>query len=188
MAGLIVTVQGFETSRYLRQAYDAPLRIKSMRLAQWISTAIYCLYIGLLTYAFDADPLSLDETAIIELMQVVAPILPLLLVVAALSAQFSAAIADTNGSGGLIAETTSGVVTEKSAYVLLVGIGILLTWMANIFEIISYASRAFALYYALQSGIAAIRASQRLHSWQTVGFAILALLGAAVAVFGTPVE
>lgn len=188
MAGLIVTVQGFETSRYLRQAYDAPLRIKSMRLAQWISTAIYCLYIGLLTYAFDADPLSLDETAIIELMQVVAPILPLLLVVAALSAQFSAAIADTNGSGGLIAETTRGVVTEKSAYVLLVGIGILLTWMANIFEIISYASRAFALYYALQSGIAAIRASQRLHSWQTVGFAILALLGAAVAVFGTPVE
>lgn len=188
MAGLIVTVQGFETSRYLGEAYDAPLRIKSMRLAQWISTAIYCLYIGLLTYAFESDPMSLDETAIIDLMQVVAPILPLLLVVAALSAQFSAAIADTNGSGGLMAETTKGIVKEKSAYVLLVGIGIVLTWMANIFEIISYASRAFALYYALQSSIAAIRASQRLHPWQTAGFAILALFGAAVAVFGTPVE
>lgn len=188
MAGLIVTVQGFETSRYLGEAYDAPLRIKSMRLAQWISTAIYCLYIGLLSYAFEVDPLSLSETAIIDLMQVVAPILPILLVVAALSAQFSAAIADTNGSGGLMVETTKGIVKEKSAYVLLVGIGILLTWMANIFEIISYASRAFALYYALQSSIAAIRASQRLHPWQTAGFAILALLGAAVAVFGTPVE
>ncbi|MEQ5872661.1 hypothetical protein J4E08_22635 [Sagittula sp. NFXS13] len=188
MAGLIVTVQGFETSRYLGVAYDASLRIKSMRLAQWISTAIYCLYIGLLSYAFEVDPLSLNETAIIDLMQVVAPILPILLVVAALSAQFSAAIADTNGSGGLMVETTKGIVKEKSAYVLLVGLGILLTWMANIFEIISYASRAFALYYAMQSSIAAIRASQRLHPWQTTGFAILALLGAAVAVFGTPVE
>ncbi len=188
MAGLIVTVQGFETSRYLGAAYDAPLRIRSMRLAQWISTAIYCLYIGLLTYAFDSDPLSLDETAIIDLMQVVAPILPLLLVVAALSAQFSAAIADTNGSGGLIAEATRGLITQKLAYVVLVGIGIVLTWTANIFEIISYASRAFALYYAVQASIAAIRASQHGHSRQMVGFAILALLGAAVVLFGKPVE
>lgn len=188
MAGLIVTVQGFETSRYLGAAYDAPLRIRSMRLAQWISTAIYCLYIGLLTYAFDSDPLSLDETAIIDLMQVVAPILPLLLVVAALSAQFSAAIADTNGSGGLIAEATRGLITQKLAYVVLVGIGIVLTWTANIFEIISYASRAFALYYAVQASIAAIRASQHGHSRQIVGFAILALLGAAVVLFGKPVE
>jgi len=159
-----------------------------MRLAQWISTAIYCLYIGLLTYAFDSDPLSLDETAIIDLMQVVAPILPLLLVVAALSAQFSAAIADTNGSGGLIAEATRGLITQKLAYVVLVGIGIVLTWTANIFEIISYASRAFALYYAVQASIAAIRASQHGHSRQMVGFAILALLGAAVVLFGKPVE
>lgn len=188
MAGLIVTVQGFETSRYLGAVYDAPLRIKSMRLAQWISTAVYCLYIGLLTYAFKSDPLSLDETAIIDLIEVVAPILPLLLVVAALSAQFSAAIADTNGSGGLIAEATGGVINEKLAYVVLVGIGILLTWTANIFEIISYASRAFALYYAIQAGIAAIRASQRGHSRKAVGFSALAFLGVAVALFGTPVE
>ncbi|HHB80734.1 MAG TPA: hypothetical protein ENK83_03165, partial [Aliiroseovarius sp.] len=149
MAGLIVTVQGFETSRYLGATYDAATRVRSMRLAQWVSTAIYCLYIGLLTYAFQTDPQTLNETAIIDMMQVVAPILPLLLVVAALSAQFSAAIADTNGSGGLIEEVTKGVIREKMAYAVLVGIGLLLTWTANVFEIISYASRAFALYYAL---------------------------------------
>lgn len=188
VAGLIVTVQGFETSRYLGATYSAPLRIRSMRLAQWISTGIYCLYIGLLTYAFESDPLSLDKTAIIDLMQVVAPILPLLLVVAALSAQFSAAIADTNGSGGLIDEATKGLVKDKQAYVILVGVGIVLTWTANIFEIISFASRAFALYYAIQAGIAAIRASQRGLSMQKFAFAILALVGIAVAVFGTPVE
>ncbi len=188
MAGLIVTVQGFETSRYLGGSSDAAMRVKSMRLAQLLSTVIYCFYIALLTYAFEADPLSLDETAIIDLMQVVASILPLLLVVAALSAQFSAAIADTNGSGGLIAEMSKGVVSEKLAYTFLVVIGILLTWTANIFEIISYASRAFALYYALQSTIAALRAFRSGYLARTIGFTVLALIGAITTVFGTPVE
>lgn len=188
MAGLIVTVQGFETSRYLGATYDAGMRIRSMRLAQWISTGIYCLYIFLLTYAFQSDPLSLDETAIIDLMQIVAPILPLLLVVAALSAQFSAAIADTSGSGGLLTEVTKGMVTERHAYALLVGVGVSLTWTANIFEIISYASRAFALYYCIQSGIAAIRAAHRGSARQTVFFAAMAILGGAITLFGTSVE
>lgn len=188
MAGLIVTVQGFETSRYIGATYDAQMRIRSMRLAQWLSTGIYCLYITLLTYAFESEPLSLDETAIIDLMQVVAPILPLLLVVAALSAQFSAAIADTGGAGGLVAEVTKGRITAGRAYALLVGIGIALTWTANIFEIISYASRAFALYYALQATIASVRAAQLGHSGKTVIFGILALLGVAIALFGAAVE
>lgn len=188
MAGLIVTVQGFETSRYLGATYDASMRIRSMRLAQWISTFIYCLYIILLTYAVEFNMLSLDETAIIDLMQVVAPILPLLLVMAALSAQFSAAIADTSGSGGLMSEVSRGLITEKLAYTILVGIGILLTWTANIFEIISYASRAFALYYAIQAGIAAIRAARRGYFGLTVCFVTMFVLGAAIALFGTPVE
>ena len=188
MAGLIVTVQGFETSRYLGATYDARMRIRSMRLAQWISSGIYALYIVLLTYAFQGDALSLDETAIIDLMQVVAPILPLLLVVAALSAQFSAAIADTNGSGGLVAEETKGFVNEKLAYVLLVGTGLVLTWASNIFEIISYASRAFALYYAIQSSIAAIRAWQGHKPLRAALFCILSVLGLAIALFGAPVE
>lgn len=188
MAGLIVTVQGFETSRYLGATYDARLRIRSMRLAQWLSTGIYCLYIVLLTYAFESDPLSLDETAIIDLMEVVAPILPLLLVVAALSAQFSAAIADTSGSGGLISEITKGAVNEKLAYSLLVVTGVLLTWTANIFEIISYASRAFALYYALQGCIAALRAWRGGQRVKSILFWALTVLGLAIALFGTPVE
>jgi hypothetical protein len=32
--GLIITVQGFETSRYLREAHDADTRIRTMRYAQ----------------------------------------------------------------------------------------------------------------------------------------------------------
>ena len=40
--------------------------------------------------------------------QPIATALPILLVVAALAAQFSAAVADTNGCGGLMQEMTGG--------------------------------------------------------------------------------
>jgi len=64
-----------------------------MRKAQWSSTFIYTAYVLLLAYVFLPDPTNLSQTAIIDMMQRVAPILPILLVIAALSAQFSAAIA-----------------------------------------------------------------------------------------------
>ena len=188
MAGLIVTVQGFETSRYLGATYDGRMRHRSMQLAQWLSTTIYVIYIGLLTYAFDAGVLTLDETAIIDLMQVVAPILPVLLVAAALSAQFSAAVADTSGSGGLIAEISKGKVSPRLAYAVLVGIGLLLTWTANIFEIISYASRAFAAYYAIQASIATMTAHAQGRRWKAMLFGSLTVLGSAITLLGEPVE
>ncbi|CAN0589844.1 unnamed protein product, partial [Ectocarpus sp. 12 AP-2014] len=70
--GLIVTVQGFETSRYLGERYDAAMRIRSMRLAQLVATVIYMIYICLLAYAFPTGRMELNETAIIQLMEVVA--------------------------------------------------------------------------------------------------------------------
>jgi hypothetical protein len=105
------------------------------------------IYIGFLAYIFEPSAIKLDETAIIDMMAIVAPILPLLLVAAALSAQFSAAIADTSGAGGLFTEVSKGKLKPNQSYALLVIIGIALTWSANIFEIISYASRAFVYYY-----------------------------------------
>ncbi len=187
--GLIVTVQGFETSRYLGLEYDAQTRIRSMRLAQLISTGIYMTYIVLIAYAFDSNGFELNETAIIDLMGKVAPVLPPLLVAAALAAQFSAAIADTSGSGGLVIELTRKRVSDRQAYGILVAVGIFLTWTLNVFEIVSYASRAFALYYGLQCAVAS-NAARRIHDpiWKTLGFAALAALALAAAVFGTPVE
>jgi len=187
--GLIVTVQGFETSRYLGAEYDAQTRIWSMRFAQYLSTAIYITYIALIAYVFRPEEFSLSETAIIDMMDVVAPVLPVLLIVAALSAQFSAAVADTAGSGGLVAELTQGRVKTPYAYALLVIAGLVLTWSANIFEIVSYASRAFALYYGLQSVIAAQHSSKMVNSrFKTAGYSLLALLGLTIAIFGTPIE
>ncbi len=188
LAGLIVTVQGFETSRYLGDEYDADTRVRSMRVAQWVSSVIYMVYIALLTYAINVDDLHLSETGIIDLMQVVAPILPILLVAAALSAQFSAAVADTSGSGGLIHELTSGRVSPRQGYVALVGIGIALTWTSDVFQIISYASRVFAAYYAVQSAIAALSARAQGAHGRMMSYAALTLIGLFAAVFGVAVE
>jgi len=191
--GLIVTVQGFETSRYLEESYDARTRIRSMRLAQALSTLIYMAYIGLIAYVFAPSEVELTETSIIDMMRVVAPILPGLLVAAALSAQFSAAVADTSGSGGLLTELTGGKLSPRKSYALLVGLGLALTWTANLFEIISYASRAFAAYYALQSLLAAVTAWDRrgeisLGKLRAASVMALAALGVAIAVLGIPVE
>jgi len=187
--GLLVTVQGFETSRYLGRHYDAETRVRSMKLAQWVSTAIYMVYIGLLSYVFQSGELMLTETAIVDMMKIVAPILPGLLVAAALSAQFSAAVADTSGSGGLFSELTDNRINARRAYALLVAIGLVLTWSVNIFQIISYASQAFAVYYGLQALIAGISAFRAGKS-RTYGvlFLLLALLAVAIVIFGQPVE
>jgi hypothetical protein len=189
VAGLLVTVQGFETSRYIGDEYQPLTRIRSMQLAQWVSTAIYMIYIAFLSYLFIPENLELSETAIIDLLVVVAPVLPLLLIVAAISAQFSAAVADTGGSGGLISELTKGKITPRVGYGVLVSIGLFLTWAMSIFEIISYASRAFAFYYALQAFIAATGSySERGLTYKVTGFAFLGTLGLAIAIFGTSVE
>jgi hypothetical protein len=175
--GLIVTVQGFETSRYLGVAYDAPTRIQSMRVAQWLSALIYMVYVVLLTYSFAGDNVPHSETAIMDLMRRVAWVLPALLVAAALSAQFSAAVADSSGSGGLVRELSGGRVPERRAYVVLALVGLALTWSLHVFEIIALASRAFALYCAIQAAIAAMALRQQGRWLPMLGAAGLALLG-----------
>lgn len=186
--GLIVTVQGFETSRYLGAEYTASERNGSMVRAQMISSAIYMAYILPLAFLFPVGAIPLSETAIIPLMEVVAPILPGLLVAAALASQFSAAVADTAGSGGLVQELTHGRLSTRAGYLAVVAVGLGLTWSANVFEIIAYASRAFAAYYAAQSAIAALGARAEGRPVRTALLAGLAALGAAAALFGVPVE
>ncbi|ABI64852.1 hypothetical protein Mmar10_0559 [Maricaulis maris MCS10] len=186
--GLVVTIQGFETSRYLGDRYDARTRILTMRRAQGIATLIYVVYIGLLAFAFTPEELPFGETAIVNLMEIVSPILPLLLVAAALSAQFSAAVADTGGSGGLFVELSGRRISLRQAYAGLVGVGLVLTWTTDLFNIIAYASRAFAAYYAIQAAIAAVGRWQAGSRGLAGLFALLAMLGAAMALFGAPAE
>ncbi len=184
--GLIVTVQGFETTRYLGADYPAQMRIRSMQLAQAVSTVIYMVYVVLLVLCFAPGVGQSSETAIIGMMAEIAPVLPALLVAAALAAQFSAAVADTAGAGGLMAEQSRGRLSPRGSYLALVGAGLALTWGMDVFAIIAFASRAFATYYALQALIAGYEA--RATPLRAGLWLCLAALAVAMAVFGSAVE
>ena len=158
-----------------------------MRWAQWVSASIYIIYVTLLVMFVPIPREGVNETEIITLMQGVAVILPPLLVIGALSAQFSAAVADTAGGGGLFVELTARRVSQRQSYAILVGVGIALTWSSDVFAIIAYASRAFAVYYALQAALAAHLAWRRKEQ-RWIVYAGFALLGIAIALFGTAIE
>lgn len=191
LLGLLIVVQGFETSRYLGDQHPADQRIATMRAAQIISALIYLVFIGLATVLFH-DGLGTDVTAIISMTRPVAVVLPLLLSVAAIGSQFSAAVADNSGAGGLIEDITHRRLPIRYAYALILLVTIVLTWETDVNGIIAYASRAFALYYMLQCVVAFLVARQRKEfpgrSWRMAMFAWLAFACLAVFALGLPSE
>lgn len=189
LLGLIITVQGFETSRYLGAEYNAAVRIKSMKYAQWISFVIYLLYIGLsMANYMPISEGSNMETAIIEQSGNVATVLPVLLIVAALASQFSAAVADTNGGGGLFSELSKYKLSAKIGFLIIASAGILITWTMEVFQIISLASKAFAIYYALQMFSASLLAWKYQKYLKFSLFLLITLICLCVVVFGIPAE
>ncbi len=155
LGGMLLVVQGFETSRYLGAEYSAKVRVHSMRAAQLLAAGIYLTFVILVTPLLHRlDFSATDETAIIDLVQGTAMVLPFMLIVAAIMSQFSAAVADTVGAGGLLEEETGQKLSSRIAYLLVTFLAIVLVWTANIFEIILLASRAFAAYYFAQALVA----------------------------------
>ncbi len=191
LLGMLIVVQGFETSRYLGDKFPPLLRIRTMRYAQWISGGIYVVYIALMLYYFNYPlPPQGQDTAIITLSKHVALVLPVMLLVLALIAQFDAAIADAQGGSGLLEELSRRRITLATGYLIIAVGGILIVWSSNIFQIITYASQAFALYYMLQSMVAALTAAKHEdipHRWpKFFGFALVAAMAATVVLFGIP--
>jgi len=189
--GAFLIVQGFETSRYMGNAYGANERVATMRYAQLLSAAIYLVFIALasvLLGSFD----SISETGIIDLSARVAVIVPVMLVIGAAMAQFSAAVADTLASGGLVEAATHGRVSHRRVYLAVMVFSLALLWSSHILEIIAYASRAFAGYYAIQCAMAGIHSaisqngSRRLV--RTAIFAALSAIMILTAIFGIPAE
>jgi len=186
--GLLIVVQGFETSRYLGDEHPAEERIKTMRYAQWTSSVIYVVFIALATVLFQAD-MGADVTAIIHMVRPVASVLPICLTIAAIGSQFSAAVADNEGAGGLIEEITHRKVSVRYAYLLILLVTVALTWGTNVNSIIAYASRAFAFYYLLQCLMAVlILKAQGKERTKLVVFALLAVLCLGVFLFGASSE
>jgi len=191
LLGAFLIVQGFETSRYMGNVYAAGERIATMRLAQLLSAAIYVVFIALVSILLGTDS-SISETGIIELSAQVAFVLPLLLVIGAAAAQFSAAVADTLASGGLVEAASYGKVSHRHVYLVVTAVVLALLWSSHIFAIIAYASRAFAAYYAIQCAMAAAHVaafgSGSKRVFRTIWFAFLSLCMILTAMFGIPAE
>ncbi|MEM9235395.1 MAG: hypothetical protein AAGB14_01360 [Verrucomicrobiota bacterium] len=188
LLGLLIVVQGFETSRYLGDTHSAEERVATMRLAQLVSADIYLVFLALVTVLFH-DGLGSDVTAIVELTRPVAVALPALIAIAAVGSQFSAAVADNEGAGGLLSEITHCKVDTRHAYALILVVTVALTWGTDVNGIIAYASRAFALYYTLQCVVALLVAKQNQAGARRMTlFATLALLCLLVFSLGLPAE
>ena len=190
LAGMILVVQGFETSRYLGEKYDRQMRARTMRFAQVISAVIYVAFILLMVPLFDAFPAVVDDTAILDAVSEVSVLLAPLILVAAVSSQLSAGVADTAGGGGMLAVAGNGPGEQRFGYLaVLVGAGAVV-WATNVFAIIAFASRAFAVSYLMQAVLAFACAPQvasgpRLLLLRT-GMAIVGAVLGFIAVFGIP--
>jgi len=189
LLGLLIVVQGFETSRYLGDKHPPEQRIATMRTAQLVSAGIYLVFIALATVLFKSG-MGADVTAIIDMTRPVAVILPALIAVAAIGSQFSAAVADTEGAGGLIEEITEHKIRPRAAYGLILLVTVVLTWSTNVNQIIADASRAFALYYTLQCVVAWLVAHEAKdlprRPLRLVTFALLAVVCFLVFALGIP--
>lgn len=187
LLGLVILVQGFETSRYLGDAYDAETRVRTMRWAQWMATGIYFLFVLLITsYFTDGLPEQGGETAIIDMLKPIGAAVGPLIICVALASQLSAAIADMNGAGGLLSESTGRRLRVSAGNLITALMAIGITWAADIFQIITYASKAFVAYYALQSGQAAIAAWEQRRYGLAALFAAGVLFAGVVIVFAIP--
>lgn len=183
VAGTLIVVQGFETTRYLGGEFNAAVRISASRWSQIVSTVVYIVFVALalpLVYLLNGH---YDDNGLIKLVGIASGLLVVPLIVAAALSQFSAAVADTMAATGNMEEVTHAELKAKCGY-LIVGIGaIALTWSATTYEIIALASRAFAFYYMLQC-LVAISVSNS--AGQRAFMAILAAALAFITVFAVP--
>jgi len=186
LMGLLIIVQGFETTRFMGQVYDAETRIRAMRRAQLLSSAIYLVFFVLMIPLYPFFTSATDVAGFIGQIGRVTPWLPYVVTAGAVASQFSAAVADSIGAGGLISETTHRHVDARHAYVLIGAVALLVVWDTDLVSVVALASRAFALFYALQGVVAMLIARERKDTRRAALYGTLAAAAFAVALFGIP--
>ncbi|WNC72241.1 hypothetical protein RGQ13_19300 [Thalassotalea psychrophila] len=184
LAGTLIVVQGFETSRYLGHQYDASLRVKTSRWSQIISTLVYISFVALALPVVHTLNGQYNDHSLIDLIATVSVLLVTPLVLAAVLSQFSAAVADTLAASGSMVEMSKGVITNAHGYMFVAVGAIALTWSVNTFEVIALASRSFALYYFIQC-IVAISVTR--NSYWKFALVILSVILLFITLFAKPV-
>jgi hypothetical protein len=184
LGGVVITVQGFETVRYLGDEFDAETRVWASRAAQAIAASIYVGFVLVATPLMGLGTSDGADATLIDITERVAPLLVIPLVISATLSQFSAATADTVAARENLHRQFSHALRGSRAYAVsgIVAVAMILT--IPTFTIVTVASRAFAAYYCLQCIVAMRTARSR---WSHGGFAALALVMALIALFAKPV-
>lgn len=195
LAGALLVVQGFETSRFLGEKYSPEVRVSSMRNAQIISGFLYVISVILfMPIVQHIDLMHVELAQIIEATGAAAIFLPLMLMIAAVMSQFSAAVADTGGAGGLLNENSNRRLSCGICYVGVAISAILLVWAVDLLQIITLASRAFAIYYFLQTLLSLVYCykdcplDSRLTIFHRAFYIVIAMILLYVIFFAIPAE
>ena len=182
LGGIVITVQGFETVRFLGDQYDALTRVRASRLAQLISSVIYIGFVAVATPVMGLGTSAGADRSLLDIIGRIAPWLAVPLVLSAVLSQFSAAIADTAAADGNLRGLARWFRGSRP-YLVSGAAAIALAATVGTLTIVAIASRAFAAYYAIQAVIA-LRTSTGI--LRKTGFGALALLMLVVAVFALP--
>lgn len=188
LMGLLIIVQGFETTRFMGQMYNRETRIKAMTRAQLTSSAVYIVFFILMIPLFPYFDSTADVAGFIDVIGRVTPWLPYVVTAGAIASQFSASVADSIGASGLVSDTTHKHVTPKHAYLLIGAVSVIVIWATDVVSIVALASRAFALFYALQCSVAMMVAQKRGERLKSAWFGSLAALTFAIALLGIPAD
>jgi hypothetical protein len=183
VAGTLIVVQGFETTRYLGDEYDAGTRVSASRWSQIVSTAVYLVFITVAMPLVHTLNGHYGDNSLIKLAAVASAALVAPLVIAAALSQFSAAVADTLAGTGNMEETTNHHLKARFGTIFVASGATALTWSASTLEIVAIASRAFAFYYMLQCLVAISVSKSIAHR---VAFGAVAAALAFITVFAVP--
>lgn len=190
LLGLLITVQGFETSRYLGHGYPRTVRIRTMRYAQWLSSVIYLVFLALLTPFLARAAAAQGVAGILDIMALVAAPMVGFVLVAAVASQLSAAVADSIGSSGLMSELSRRRVSVPVAFALAAALAVTVVWLTDPIQVVALSSRAFALYYASQCALAllvCLRTGAGTRG-QRLFFVVVGLICLVAALVGAPAE
>ncbi len=182
LGGVVITVQGFETVRYLGDQYDARTRVWASRIAQLAATLVYLALAAVATPVMGLGSDAGADTTLLEIIRRVAPLLALPLVTVAVLSQFSAATADTVAADGNL-RGLSDWMQGARPYLVSGVAAIALAATVATFTIVAVASRAFAAYYAIEA-IIALRTTTGFA--RKFGYGTLAVIMAAITLLAQP--
>lgn len=180
LGGILITVQGFETVRFLGDEFDAETRIQASRVAQIVATVVYVGFVVMATPLMGTSTGDGPDQTLLDLIGRVAGWLVVPLVLVAVLSQLSAGVADTAAAEGNLHGLSSRFRGPR-AIVLSGLVAVALAATVPTFTIVAVASRAFALYYALQCVVALSTTRSRIGKAGLVALAIVLLAITALA-------